>query len=137
MTVARLADHPGLSGGPGWHEIGFATGDNRWPVARVRVTPEIEPDAERLHMPNAPPAPQRLAVRLSASLVDEAGQVLRIAGRLLIGPESCHAYQFETDAAFDAAAWIDQCAAITIGHLLRQAGGLANAASAGILPELD
>lgn len=129
--MTRLADHPGLRG----DEIAYATGDETWPTARVRVTPEDAAEAERLHQPNVAPMPLRVAVRLSASLIDAEGAVERVAGRLLLGPESVHCYQFDAATPFAPEAWIDQCAALVIGELLKQARVISAAATAGLLAE--
>lgn len=134
MTIARLETHPGLTSGAGFTEVAYSTGNDDWPVARVRVTPEAADDLPRLHQPNAPTLPPRVTVRLSASLVDEAGQVMTIGGRLLVGPESIHSYQFDADAAFDPAEWLDGRVAVLVTPLLRQAVGMAAANAAGLLP---
>lgn len=123
----------GLRAEATWHEIGYSTGDALWPLARVRVTPEDVQD-ERLHQPNAPPLPAAIAARLSASLVDDAGQVLQIGGRCLLGRESIHRLQFDADAALDAVGWLDSCAGLVIEELLRWARGMQAAAVAGLLP---
>lgn len=131
--MTRLDDHPGLRSGDDFTEIAYATGDADWPRARVRVTPIAADQDDRLHQPNAAPVPPRIAVRLSASLIDEAGSVERIAGKLLLGPEGVHSWQFDAGAAFDPGAWLDDCAARVISSLLRQARGIAAAADAGLL----
>lgn len=132
--MERIEEHPGLASGEGWHELAFATGEDDWPTARVRVTPVGADQEARLHQPNAAPVPPRVEVRLSASLIDAKGAVERIGGRLLLGPESIHAWQFDAGAAFDPAAWLDDCAARVITDLIRQARGISAAAAAGLLP---
>lgn len=134
MTIARLSSHPGLSNGDGFTELAFSTGHEGWPTARLRVTPELPDDEQRVHQPNASTVPLRVVVRLSASLVDGEGQVLNVAQRLLVGPESLHAYQFDADAAFDPSEWLNERAAAVIVPLLRQAEGMAAAHAAGFLP---
>lgn len=136
MTIARLESHPGLSSGADFTDFAYSTGNESWAVARVRVTPELADEGPRRHEPNAPTLPGRVAVRMSASLVDEAGQVVTIGGRLLVGPESVHGYQFDADAAFDPVEWLDSRAATVIAPLLRQAAGMAAANAAGLLPAL-
>jgi len=131
--MKRLDNHPGLNSGDGFTEIAYSTGDANWPTARVRLTPIAPDQDDRLHQPNAAPVPPRIAVRLSASLIDEAGAVERIAGKLLLGPEGVHSWQFEADVAFDPAAWLDGCAARVISDLIRQARGISAAAAAGLL----
>ena len=133
MTITRLETHPGLTSGPGWSELAYATGSADWPVARLRVVPFVADEIPRFLQPNAPTVPGRVAVRLSASLVDADGQVIRIGGRLLVGSESPHTNQFEA-GVFDAAAWLDGCATAVIEQLLRQAAGMAAAHAAGLLP---
>jgi hypothetical protein len=133
QQMERIDNHPGLASGEGWHEIAFATGDADFPTARVRVTPQTPEQAERLHQPNAAPVPVRVEAILSASLIDAAGDVLRVGGKLLLGPESVHSYQFDADAPFDPAAWIDGCAALVVGELLKQARGISAAAAAGLI----
>ena len=134
--MQRMETHPGLQSGPGWTEYAYDTDDAVWPVARVRVTPQLADQEQRQHAPNGSPVPQRVAVLMSASLVDGQGQVLTIAGRLLLGPETPHSYQFVTDAPFDPVAWLDTVAAATIAPLIRLANGLTAALAAGLLPEL-
>lgn len=129
----RITNHPGLSSGQGWHEVAYATGDADWPLARVRVTPLATDQDDRVHRPNANPVPPRVQVRLSASLIDAEGAVERIGSMLLLGPESVHSWQFDADATFDPAAWLDRCATAVISDLLRQARGIAAAANAGLL----
>ncbi|MCU0946820.1 MAG: hypothetical protein MUF47_01000 [Porphyrobacter sp.] len=129
----RIDDHPGLSSRDSFTEIAYSTGDADWPRARVRVTPMAADQDDRLHQPNAAPVPPRIEVRLSASLIDEAGSVERIAGKLLLGPESVHSWQFDAGAAFEADAWLDSCAARVIEDLLKQARGISAAAAAGLL----
>lgn len=136
MSIARLENYPGLSTGPGFIELAYSTGNEDWPVARVRVTPETSDGGPRLHQPNAPVLPGRVVVVMSASLVDPNGQVLTIGGRLLVGAESRHARQFDAQAAFSAAAWVDSCAATMIAPLIRVAEGMAEADAAGLLPAL-
>lgn len=131
--MTRIDDHPGLRSGDNWRELAFATDDADWPTARVRITSMAPDDAERIHQPNAAPVPGRITVRLSASLIDEAGSVERIGGKLLLGPETTHSWQFDADVAFDPAAWIDERAARVIADLIRQARGIAAAANAGLL----
>jgi hypothetical protein len=131
--MERLEGFPGLASGDGWHEIAFATGDANFPTARVRVTPQAPEQAERKHQPNAVPVPVRVEARLSASLIDEAGSVVRVAGKLLLGPEEIHSWQFNKDAAFDPVAWIDHCAARVIADLLCQARIVSAAAAAGLI----
>lgn len=131
--MTRLENHPGLQIADGWHEIAYATGDADWPLARVRVTPIAADQDDRQHQPNADPVPPRVQVRLSASMIDDEGAVKRIAGKLLLGPEGVHSWQFDADAAFDPAAWLDECAARVISDLIRQARGIAAASSAGLL----
>ena len=131
--MKRLEKHKGLTSGDGFTEIAFATGDQAWPTARVRVTPQQADQDNRLHQPNAAPVPPRIEVRLSASLIDEAGSVERIAGKLLLGPESVHSWQFDAGAPFDADAWLDSCAARVIEDLLKQARGISAAAAAGLI----
>jgi len=114
-------------------EIAYATGDEAWPLARLRVTPMDAEQEDRLHQPNASPVPERVVVRLSASLIDEDGAVLRIGGRLLLGPESVHSWQFNADVPFDPTAWLDECAERVISDLIRQARGISAAAAAGLL----
>jgi len=115
------------------HEIAYATGDETWPLARVRVTPVETEEAERIAEPNAPPMPTRIVVCISASLIDDEGAVEREAGKLLLGPETIHSWQFDADAPFDPAAWLDECAERVIADLLRQARGISAAAAAGLL----
>lgn len=131
--MTRLDDHPGLASGEGWRDLAYHTGEADWPLARVRITPIAADQDDRIHQPNAAPVPPRIAVRLSASLIDEAGAVRRISGKLLLGPESVHSWQFDADAAFDPAAWLDDCAGRVISDLIRQARGIAAAADAGLL----
>lgn len=135
MSITRLETYPGLSSGANFAEHAYSTDVEAWPVARLRLTPELADDGVRVHQPNAPTLPQRVAVRISASLVDEAGQVMRIGGRLLVGPESVHGYQFDA-GEFDPVAWLDGRAAVVIAPLLRQAAGMAAADAAGLLPPL-
>lgn len=127
--MERIDNHPGLRA----DEIAYATDDADFPAARVRVTPQAPKQADRVHQPNAAPAPVRVEIIISASLIDAAGDVLRVAGKLLLGPESVHSYQFDADAPFDPAAWIDGCAALVIGELLKQARGISAAAAAGLI----
>jgi len=129
----RIADHPGLQVGEGWYELAYATGDDTWPVARLRVTPVHASEEGRVHHPNADPMPSRVHVRLSASLIDSEGQVERIAGKLLLGPECIHSWQFEADTEFTPATWLDECAERVILDLIRQARGIAAATDAGLL----
>ncbi len=131
--MMRLETHPGLSSGEGWNELAYETGHDDWPLARLRVTPIGDDEAERIHQPNAEPVQGRVTVRLSASLIDDEGAVERINGKLLLGPESIHAWQFDADAEFDPAAWLDACAEKVIFDLIRQARGLSAAAAAGLL----
>lgn len=132
--MTRLQSHPGLTSGPGFTEFAYATGSTAWPVARVRVRPVLSAAAPREYPPNAPTLPQRVEVLMSASLVDAAGQVLAIGGLLLVGPETRHTRQFDADAPFDPAAWLDGAAAQVIAPLIRLAEGMAAAAAAGLLP---
>lgn len=134
--MQRMETFPGLQSGLGWTEYAYDTGDAVWPVARVRVTPELADQDQRLYAPSGAPVPQRVAVLMSASLVDAQGQVRTIAGRLLLGPEMRHSYQFVTDAPFDPIAWLDAVAAATIAPLIRLANGLTAALAAGLLPPL-
>jgi len=122
-------DAPGLRA----DEIAYATGDETWPLARVRVTPEAAQQDERLHQPNADPVDLRVVARLSASLINAEGAVERVGGKLLLGPESVHSWQFDADVPFDAPAWLDRCAERMINDLIRQARGIAAAADAGLL----
>lgn len=131
--MKRLDDHPGLTSGEGWREVAFETGDAEWPLARFRVTPIDADQGDRLHQPNADPVPPRIAVRLSASLIDAEGSVERIGGKLLLGPEGVHSWQFDADAPFNPAAWLHDCAVRVITDLIRQARGIAAAADAGLL----
>lgn len=131
--MQRIENHPGLRSGDGWHEAAYATGETDWPLARVRITPIAADQDDRLHQPNADPVPPRVQVRLSASLIDADGAVERIAGKLLLGPEGVHSWQFHADVPFDPAAWLDSCAGIMISDLIRQARGIAAAAAAGLL----
>lgn len=136
MTAVRLDDHPGLTAGAGWHEVAFSTGNATWPVARVRVTPIVAMQEAGLHRPNGPVMPPRVEVAVQASLVDEAGQVLRINGRLLVGPETRHSRQFDVVGEFNPLAWLDGAAGSVIEALLRWADGMASAAAGGLLPAL-
>jgi hypothetical protein len=138
MTIARLQSHPGLTSGSGFTEVAYDTGHEEAALstARVRITPEIAADAPRLYQPNAPVLPSQVVVVMSASLIDAAGQVLTIGGRLLLGAESRHSRQFDAAAPFDPVAWLDGCAATMIEQLLRLAEGLAAADAAGLLPPL-
>jgi|GEM_PF-1504396 len=115
------------------NEIAYLTGDAKWPLARLRVTPVETDEAARINEPNAPPMPARIVVCLSGSLIDDSGTVERIAGKLLLGPESRHTMQFDADAPFDPDAWIDECAEQVISDLIRQARGICAAAAAGLL----
>lgn len=117
----------------GWYEIGYATGDAVWPVARVRVEP-LATDDDRRWPPNAAVAPARVTVRLSASLIDGKGQVLKVGGRLLLGPESIHSWSFDAGVPFDARAWLDGCAAAVVAPLLAWAGGMVQAGEHRLLP---
>lgn len=131
--MKRIKQHKGLSSGKGWRELAYATGDATWPKARVRVTPEQSDEAERFHQPNAAPVPLRIVVRISASLIDDAGAVQRIGGKLLLGAECIHSWQFEADTEFHPDAWLDECAARVIFDLIRQARGISAAANAGLM----
>ncbi|MCX9146628.1 hypothetical protein [Erythrobacter sp. WG] len=131
--MKRIDDHPGLARSDTWHEIAYETGEPDWPLARVRITPVVSDTEDRLHQPNAPAVPARVEVRISASLIDTEGAVERIAGRLLLGPETSHAWQFHADTPFDPAAWLDACAARVISDIIRQARGISAAADAGLL----
>lgn len=136
MSITRLETHPGLSAGTTFTEVAYATGNATWPTARVRITPILEDPEPRVHEPNAPAVPRRVAVRFSASLVDAEGQVIRIGGQLLLGFETTPTYQFETNMAFEPIAFVDAGAAITILPLLRQARDLTIAHAAGLLPPM-
>lgn len=138
MTIQRLATHPGLLAGPGFTEVAYHTGhaDPALSTARVRITPLLAEGGPRLHQPNTPALPPKVDVRLSASLVDAEGQVIRIGGRLLLGEETTRSYQFETDAPFDPVAWLDSEVATLIPPLLRQARDMMIAYTAGLLPPL-
>ena len=131
--MERIENHPCLQSGEGWHELAFATGDTDWPTARVRITPIAADQEGRRHDPNAAPVPSRVQVQMSASLIDEEGQVERIGGRLLLGPESIHTRQFDADVEFDPAAWLDSCAERMINDLIRQSRGIVAAHDAGLI----
>jgi len=127
--MTRILDHPGLRP----DEIAYETGDATWPTARVRITPMDAAQEDRFHEPNGEPLPLRIVARFSASLIDEAGSVERIAGKLLLGPEGVHSWQFDADVPFDPDAWKDECAERVISELLRQARGISAAAAAGLM----
>ena len=129
----RIENHPGLQSGDGWYEIACSTGDSDWPTARVRITPIAADQEGRLYKPNAAPVPPRVQVQMSASLIDAEGQVERIGGRLLLGPESIHTRQFDADVEFDPATWLDSCAERMINDLIRQSRGIKAAHEAGLL----
>ncbi|MFA5989675.1 MAG: hypothetical protein WC803_08730 [Sphingomonas sp.] len=131
--MTRFEDHPGLSSGDGWRELAYDTGDADWPRARLRITPLVVDQDDRLHKPNADPVPPRVQVRMSASLIDGEGVVERIVGRILLGPESIHSWQFDADAEFDAEAWLNECAARVISDLIRLARGISAANAAGLV----
>lgn len=131
--MERKEDQNGLASGDGWHEIAYQTGEEDWPLARVRITPIAIQDEERIHTPNAEPSQPRIAVRLSASLIDEGGAVERIAGKLLLSPESIHSWQFYSDQSFEPDSWLDGCAERVVSDLIKQARGIAAAAKAGLL----
>lgn len=125
---------PNLSNSGDTREIGYATGDDDFPLARARFVALPDMDA-REFIPNAPVAPARIRALLSVSLVDENGAVLRVAGRLLVGPESKPSHQFDSDVPFDPEGWRDEVAEPQIAHVVRWAKGLSAAAAAGLLPE--
>lgn len=118
------------------NEIGFETGNETYPLARVRVVP-VDLVDERQGELTGIAAPSVVAVRLSASLVDDDGAVEMISGRLLVGPEAVHSWQFDNQtAAFDPQAWIDSCAEPMIESLLHKASVLSLAANAGLITQV-
>lgn len=131
--MERIEDHPGLTRGDGWYEIAYATGDAEWPFARVRITPVVVDQDERIHQPNADPVPPRVEIRASASLIDEEGRVERIAGKLLLGQETTHSWQFHANVEFDPTSWLDKCSERIIEDLLKQARGIKIAVEEGLL----
>lgn len=132
MTITRT-EIDGLRDEGSWYEIGYATGDSLWPLARLRVEP-MEGDADRRWEPSAPVAPSRVTVRLSASLVETSGQVVRLGGRLMLGPEGVHSWQFDSAVPFSANAWLDQCAGLMIHPLIGWAAGLLEALDNRLFP---
>ncbi|MBD2842715.1 hypothetical protein [Erythrobacter rubeus] len=84
-------------------------------------------------MPNAEPIQPRIEIRLSASLIDAGGGVLKIGDQLILGEESIHTRQFDAEDTFDSDAWIDECAERVIADLLRQARGIAAAEKNGLI----
>lgn len=131
--MERINNYPGLQSGEGWYELAYATGEADWATARVRITPVAAEQEDRVHTPNAVPMPPRVQVRMSASLIDVEGQVERISGRLLLGQESIHSWQFHADVAFDPTSWLDGCAEVMISDLIRQSRGIKAASEAGLL----
>lgn len=117
VTLTPLPDYPGLhpdwSGDPPHYERAWEaqTGD----VIRVRYTPVItEPGVDA----NMPLAPTQLQTMASASLVDEAGQVLQVAGRGLVRPAMSFAHAVNAEP-FDQHAFLLRAARIVAEDLLR------------------
>lgn len=118
-----------------WYEIGYATGDEAYPLARVRVKPvKHEADPTLTEAPLGQVAPSRIVAAIRASLVDEEGAVLTVGGALLIGDEIAPSWQFDGGHAFDAVAWLDAAAAKAITATINKARALSAAAANRLLP---
>lgn len=130
-------DLPGLAAfadreANGYYELGYATGHEVYAFARLRVIPSRPVEMPTQTVPNAPVAPDRIAVFLRASLVDGEGRVLRLGGELLLGEEQFAGWQF-TGKPFDPVAWLDESAAKAINFSISKAETLAVAIEHGFV----
>lgn len=117
-------EHPGLAprsayeaGEADYFEQAYDLGDGF--VMRARFTPQPDPTdiADQL---NTAGAPRNLFVAISRSLVDDAGQVIRIGGTALVRDATGHKWMIEGPQVLDLEAWLD-------AEAMRDAGALRNA----------
>ncbi|MCH4894015.1 hypothetical protein GO308_12905 [Sphingomonas sp. SFZ2018-12] len=118
VTLTPLPDYPGLhpmwtwADGRAHYELAWQAGTGE--VIRVRYQAvEIDPA-----MPaNMPLAPRQLCMMVSASLVDEAGQVIAIGGRGMVRPAQSFTIEVQP-GAIDADATRARWARIQAEELL-------------------
>ena len=119
---------PGL----GANERGYTTGNEDWPLARVRLTP-VQADPAISASVNGPVATSQIVMQVSVSLVDDEGQVLTVGGRLLVRDASRHSWMPGGATPFNPTEWLDGIIAGEIERIVAVASDLSAADGAGLL----